>query len=436
MPKLKDLFVALSVRNYRLFFMGQGVSLIGTWMQRTTMGWFVYRLTNSAFLLGVISFLSMIPAVFISPFAGAWADRWNRHHTLIITQFAFLLQASLLTLAVLSGFITPLRLWPIFALSLMQGVIEAVDSPIRQSFVIDLVSKRSLLPNAIASNSAMFNSARLLGPSIGGAMIMLFGEGICFGINAVTYIFVIISLFMIRISYPAVKATGESTLRKIVEGWKYTWCNFPIRHLIINIAIFTLFGLSYATLIPVFARDVLQGSAGTQGLMLSAAGIGALGTSFYLASRKTIKGLPTILVSFGVVASLALTILSRSTLLPLSIGLMLPIGLGMTMQMASTNTLIQSIVDDRMRGRVLSVYTMSFMAMSPFGGLLAGTLSRQLGAPTALLICALVCLLWSLYGLKLIPSVVRDIFRMLVSNHNTELYRPPVVAVKLSPSER
>jgi len=433
MKKLRELFVALTVRNYRLFFMGQGISLIGTWMQRTTMGWFVYRLTDSAFLLGVISFLSMIPALFISPFAGAWGDRWNRQHTLIITQSLFMLQAALLALAALSGFINSERIWPLMALSLMQGVIEAVDSPIRQSFVIDLVTKRSLIPNAIASNSAMFNSARLVGPSVGGAMILIFGEGMCFAINALTYLPVITMLFMIKINYPHIQAAKENTFAKIRDGWRYAFGHLPIRFLISNLMVFTLFGMSYSTLIPVFARDILKGTAGTQGLLLSTAGIGSLATSFYLASRKTIKGLPTVMISLGVAVSLTLIVFSRSSFLPLSLFLMLFIGLGMTMQMASTNTIIQSVVADHMRGRVLSVYTMSFMAASPFGGLLAGTLSRHFGAANALSICAGVCLIWALFGLRLIPNIVRDIFRMLISNGNKEIYRP--VAVKLNPGE-
>jgi len=433
MKKLRELFVALTVRNYRLFFMGQGISLIGTWMQRTTMGWFVYRLTDSAFLLGVISFLSMIPALFISPFAGAWGDRWNRQHTLIITQSLFMLQAALLALAALSGFINSERIWPLMVLSLMQGVIEAVDSPIRQSFVIDLVTKRSLIPNAIASNSAMFNSARLVGPSVGGAMILIFGEGMCFAINALTYLPVITMLFMIKINYPHIQAAKENTFAKIRDGWRYAFGHLPIRFLISNLMVFTLFGMSYSTLIPVFARDILKGTAGTQGLLLSTAGIGSLATSFYLASRKTIKGLPTVMISLGVAVSLTLIVFSRSSFLPLSLFLMLFIGLGMTMQMASTNTIIQSVVADHMRGRVLSVYTMSFMAASPFGGLLAGTLSRHFGAANALSICAGVCLIWALFGLRLIPNIVRDIFRMLISNGNKEIYRP--VAVKLNPGE-
>ncbi|MDY0152015.1 MAG: MFS transporter, partial [Candidatus Cloacimonas sp.] len=194
LKRLKGLFVSLTIRNYRLFFMGQGVSLIGTWIQRTTMGWFVYRLTGSAFLLGLVSFLSMIPSVFISPFAGAWADRWNRHHTMIFTQIAFFVQTSVLATLVLTGVVNKNVQYPLLIMAAFQGIIEAIDAPIRQSFVIDLVATRSLLPNAIATNSAMFNGARLIGPAVGGFLIIMFSEGVCFAINAISYIPVIISL--------------------------------------------------------------------------------------------------------------------------------------------------------------------------------------------------------------------------------------------------
>ncbi|MFO8145371.1 MAG: MFS transporter, partial [Candidatus Syntrophosphaera sp.] len=273
MFKFRDLFVSLKVRNYRLFFFGQSVSLIGTWVQRTTMSWLVYRLTGSPMLLGVVVFLSMIPSLFISPFAGAWADKWNRHRTLIATQSFFMLQAAFLAVGVLSGFINAERWWPLLALSLMQGVIQAFDSPFRQHFLLDLVNKRSLLPNAIASNSTVFNAARLIGPSIGGILIILVGEGICFAINAASYLAVIIAMLMIRITYPARQQSSQSTVQKILEGWKYAWQSFPIRFLIGNLCIFMLFAMSYAAVIPIFARDVLEGTAGTQGLLLSSAGV-------------------------------------------------------------------------------------------------------------------------------------------------------------------
>jgi MFS family permease len=422
---LRKTFVSLSIRNYRIFFSGQVVSLIGTWIQRTTMGWFVYRLTNSAWLLGVVTFLSMIPSVFISPFVGAWADRVNRHHTVIGTQIAFFVQSSLLATLVLTGVINQNVQYPILILALFQGIIEAVDSPIRQNLLIDLIGDKKLLPNAIATNSAMFNSARLIGPAVGGLLIILFSEGVCFAINAATYLPVIISLFFIKLSYPALKPRTESTLKKIASGWKYAYQSFPIRYLIMNLAIYTLFGYSYSTLMPVFAKDILMGNSGTQGLLMSTAGIGALAGAFVLASRTSIKGMHLRLIGVGLMASSALILFSRSSMLGLSMVMMLFIGFGMMMTNATTNTLLQSIVSDDMRGRVLSTYTMTFQSMSPFGGLLVGSLASKFGPQTALLLCASVCMLWSLNGLRILPRFSNDMLKMLVRNSNSSVYRAP-----------
>ncbi len=427
---VRERFISLTVRNYRLFFSGQLLSVIGTWVQRTTMSWFVYRLTNSAFLLGLIGFLSMIPSLFVSPFAGAWADRWDRRRTLILTQSLFMLQAGLLAAGVLSGYINAARWWPLIVLALWQGIVEGLDAPFRQNFVLDLVSKRSVLPNAIATNSAMFNSARLVGPSIGGAMIVAFGEGVCFLINAVSYLAVIASLLAIRISYPALKPGGAPILAKIRAGWSYSWRSLPIRWLIANLGVFMLFAMSYSSIIPVFARDVLKGNAGTQGLMLTFAGIGALASAFYMAGRKTIKGLPLITAALGCVSSLALIGLANSRSVALSLLFMVFIGLGLTIQMSSTNTILQSVADPGMRGRVLSVYTMTFQSIMPFGSLLLGSLTRQLGPRIALSIAAGICLLWSLNALRKIPNLMNQILRMLVKNKNTEIYRPLKVRVE------
>lgn len=412
--------------------MGQGVSLIGTWIQRTTMGWFVYRLTGSAFLLGLVSFLSMIPSVFISPFAGAWADRWNRHHTMIITQMAFFVQTSVLAILVLSGVINKNVQWPILILAMFQGIIEAIDAPIRQNFVYDLVEKRSLIPNAIATNSAMFNGARLIGPAVGGFLIIMFSEGVCFAINAISYIPVIISLFFIRITYPPVPVQRESTAKKILSGWKYSWQSFPIRFLVMNLAVYTLFGMSYGTLMPIVAKDILHGNSGTQGILMSTTGIGALTGSMILASRKNIRGMAHRLIYAGLGFSLTLVCFALSGVMGLSMFLMLFIGFSMMMTMATTNTLLQSVVSDDMRGRVLALYTMSFSSMSPFGSLLVGSLSSRWGARYTLMFCAGICLLWSLNGLRLIPQFLRGILRMLVLSDNTDAYRTKRLAPELS----
>ncbi len=422
---LRRTFVSLSIRNYRLFFMGQGISLVGTWIQRTTMGWFVYRITGSALLLGLVSFLSMIPSVPISPFVGAWADRWNRHHTIIITQTAFFIQNSLLAIMVLGGRINQNVHYPLLIFALLQGIIEAVDAPIRQNLVIDLVGDKSMIPNAIATNSAMFNAARLVGPALGGFLIILFSEGICFALNALSYIPVIFTLCLIRIAYPAIKPERDSTLKKILDGWRYVYRNVPIRFLLANLSIYTLFGMSYTTLIPIFAKDILKGNSGTQGLLMSTAGIGALTGSLILASRKSIKGMVERLVYIGCGVSLAMMVFSRSQSLSFSMFMMLFIGFGMMMTMATTNTLIQSIVSDEMRGRVLSAYTMAFMSTSPFGGLILGALSSKIGAQSTMMISAGICMLWSLGALKYVQRFSRRILRMLVLNDNASIYRAP-----------
>lgn len=429
----KNMFRALTVRNYRLFFAGQGISLIGTWIQRTTMGWFVYRLTESPFLLGLISFLSMIPSIFISPFAGTWADRWNRHKIIIGTQIAFFIQSSLLALFVVTGVIDSSRIWVLMLLSVAQGMIEGVDAPIRQSFVIDLVKVRSMVPNAIAMNSAMFNGARLIGPALGGFLIQVFGEGLCFSINAVSYIAVILMLFMMRIQYEPMVQDKESTLKKILEGWRYAWHQFPIRVLVMNLAVYTMFGMSYATILPVFVRDVLKGQSSTMGLMLSTAGIGALLGSFFLASRTTIRGIASRMLFIGAGVSATLIVFSFSKSIYINMPLMVIIGFGMMMQMASTNTLIQSVVDDKMRGRVLSIYTMAFTAVTPFGSLLVGSLSSTWGVQPALAICALICLIWSLSGFSILGKFTRSVLRMLVRSNNQEIYRPKQVLISPKP---
>jgi len=430
--KLKEIFVSLTIRNYRLFFMGQGISLIGTWIQRTTMGWFVYRLTGSAFLLGLVSFLSMVPSVFVSPFAGAWADRVNRHHIMIYTQIAFCLQTGILAILVLTGVINKQVQYPIIILSLLQGIIDAIDAPIRQNFVMDLVSSRRLLPNAIATNSAMFNGARLIGPAIGGFLIMMFSEGVCFAINAISYIPVIISLCFIRISYPPPSPQKEPTLKKIVSGWKYAWENMPIRFLISNLAIYTIFGMSFSTLMPIFAKDILQGTSATQGLLMSAMGVGALAGSFFLASRKNIRGMPTRLVYLCLVYSISLILFSLSGSLPLSMFYMVFIGLTGMMTMATTNTLIQKYCFYRMRGRVIALYTMASASTAPLGSILMGSLSSQFGARYTLIICASVFLLWSLYSLKLAPKFIKGVLRMLVISNNTDVYRSKILAPEIN----
>ncbi len=396
--KLADLFKSLTVKNYRIFFAGQSISLIGTWMQRTTMGWFVYRLTGSPFLLGLVGFLSQIPSVFIGPFAGVWADRLHRLNIIRITQTAALIQASVLGILVLTDMIT---IWHVVALSLLSGVIEAVDAPARQAFVIELVGKKTLLPNAIALNSAMFNGARLIGPSLAGIIIAISNEGMCFLINGISYIAVIISLFLISVPVRINHEKVYSMLSKIRQGWHYSFSNVPIRYFIANISMITLFGMSYSVLMPIFAKDILKGDAKTLGYLISMAGVGALAGALYLALRNSVRNLSLKMTYALGLFSLALVVFALSSSYTLSMFLMLLIGIGMMLQMSSSNMILQTIVDDDMRGRVMSLHSMAFMSVAPFGSLLAGWLSKTIGAPYALLISAGVCLSWAVYGFSL-----------------------------------
>lgn len=415
-PKLAELFSALSAKNYRIYFTGQGISLIGTWMQRTTMGWFVYRLTGSPFLLGLIGFLSQIPSVFIGPFAGVWADKFNRHSIIKLTQAAALLQATTLGVLVVTNNI---QIWHIVILSLLSGVTEAIDAPARQSFVIELIQKRSLLTNAIALNSAMFNGARLIGPSLAGIIIAVSNEGVCFLINGISYIAVLVSLFMIKVPFKEYVDTGQSMFVKIKQGWKYSFSHLPIKFMIANISVITMFGMSYAVLMPIFAKDILHGSSKTMGFLMSCAGVGALIGAIYLASRKSISGLNKRMHTALSMFSIALILFSLSTNIIFSMSLMLVIGFGLMFQMASSNTILQNVVDDEMRGRVMSLHSMAFMSIAPFGSLMAGFLSKTIGAPLTLMFCAVVCLLWTIYGFSQHDRFVKSVNAM-ISKHESD----------------
>jgi len=425
---IKDLFQALSARNYRIYFTGQGISLIGTWMQRTTMGWFVYRLTGSPFLLGLIMFFSQIPSVFIGPFAGVWADKWSRLNIIKITQSMALLQAMVLAILVLTNTV---QIWHIIALSLLSGVIEAIDAPARQSFVIELIQKRSLLTNAIALNSAMFNGARLIGPSLAGFIIAISNEGYCFLMNGLSYTAVIISLFMIKVPQRHYVESQLTMLTKIKQGWKYSFSHLPIRYLVANISVITMFGMSYAVLMPIFARDILHGTAKTMGFLMSMAGVGALFGALYLASRKSIEGLSRKMVYALTLFSLALVVFSISRSMILSMSLMLIFGFGMMFQMSTSNTILQHVVDDDMRGRVMSLHAMAFMSVAPFGSLLAGFLSKHFGAPITLMICGLVCLIWSVYGVTMQDKFVRSVDVMLLKHEPEPEVSVDVAALSL-----
>ena len=395
---LRVVFRALQYRNYRLFFAGQGVSLIGTWMQYIAVGWLVYRLTNSAFLLGVAAFANQIPTFILTPIAGVMADRWNKRSILIITQTLSMMQAIVLAILVLKGAVD---VWHVIAMSFFLGIINAFDIPARQSFVVEMVEKREDLGNAIALNSSLINGTRLIGPSIAGVLIATVGEGICFLINGITFLPAIAALASMRI---APKKTEQQQnnhiLHRLKEGYSYAFGFAPIRSVILLLVLVSLMGMPYHTLMPVFAKEILHGGPKTLGLLMAATGVGALSGALYLASRREHNGLWKIIAIAASIFGIGLIAFSRSQSLTLSMSLMIVTGFGMMVYLASSNTALQAIVDDDKRGRVMSIYTTAFMGITPFGSLLAGVLASVAGAPNTLLIGGAFCILGSLIFAK------------------------------------
>jgi len=410
-PKgLQLIFRALHHRNYRLFFGGQGVSLIGTWMQQIAMSWLVYRMTQSAFLLGVIGFLGQIPAFLLSPFAGVLIDRWNRHRILVGTQSLAMIQAFILAFLTLTGTIA---IWHIIILALSLGFVNAFDMPTRQAFVVEMVETGEDLGNAIALNSFLFNGARLLGPSIGGILISLLGEGVCFLLNGISFIAVIAALLAMKMTKREIRSKSSHVLQGIKEGFTFAFGFPPIRSLLLLLGLVSLAAMPYTVLMPVFAKNILHGGPHTLGFLLGASGVGALVGAVYLASRKSVLGLGRLIVIALNIFGIGLIAFSVSRVLSLSLLLLAFTGFGMMVQMASTNTVLQTIVEEDKRGRVMSLYTMAFMGMVPFGSLLAGTLASKIGAPGTIMISGLACILGSILFARKLPALremVRPIY--------------------------
>jgi MFS family permease len=402
---LKFVLRALTYKNYRLYFGGQGISLIGTWMQTVAMSWLVYRMTNSALLLGVVGFISQIPHLFIAPFAGVLVDRWNRHRILIITQILSTLQAAILAVLVLTH---KIAIWHIFSLGLFLGIVNAVDAPTRQSFVVHMVDKKDL-GNAIALNSAMFNGARLIGPTLAGIMIAAVGEGVCFLLNAISFLAVIWALLLMDM--PPFRPGKYTThvFQDLKEGFNYAFGSLTIRAILIQVSFISLIGMSYVVLMPIFAQDILRGGPQALGVLMAGVGIGALFGALFLASRKGTGGLLKMIAIAGVIFGGSLIVFSFSRFLPFSLVIMIFSGFGMMAQMISCNTLIQTIVDDDKRGRVMSFYTMSFMGTSPFGTLLMGGMATWLGAPRSLFIGGLGCMLVAMLYFQRLPKLQNDV---------------------------
>ncbi|MGD0278363.1 MAG: MFS transporter [Smithella sp.] len=391
---LKSTFRALQYKNYRLFFIGQGLSLIGTWMQRIATSWLVYRLTNSVVLLGITGFAGQIPTFFLSPFGGIIADRWNRKNILLVTQILALLQALLLAVLVLTNAI---NVYLIIILNVCLGVINAFDITARQSFVVEMIEDKKDLGNAIALNSSMVNGARLVGPSITGILIAFAGEGVCFLINALSYVVIIVALLAMKIVPREKILKKTNVISDFREGFVYVCKSVPMRSTIVLLALVSLMGVPYQVLMPVFAKQILGGGPHTFGFLMGATGLGALTGAMYLASRKNVHKIWKMIPVSAVVFGIGLITFSLSKNLWISLALLLIVGWGMMVQMASSNTLLQVLVDDDKRGRIMAFYAMAFMGMVPFGSLIAGSLGKIIGVRGTVFLGGVLCILGAFY---------------------------------------
>ncbi|HEY7335282.1 MAG TPA: MFS transporter [Bryobacteraceae bacterium] len=397
---------ALRSRNYRLFFTGQTVSLIGTWMTRVATSWLVYRLTDSALLLGVTGFAGQIPAFFLAPIAGVWLDRWDKHRALVVTQVLAMLQSFALAALALSGTI---NIWWITFLVLAQGFINAFDMPARQSFVIEMIEDRGDLSNAIALNSSMVNGTRLVGPAIAGVVIAAVGEGWCFFIDGASYIAVIASLLAMRIEKGQAKRPKKRVWDELSEGWRYVTGSPAIRSILLLLGLVSIVGMPYTVLVPIMAGNVLHGGPNTLGFLMGMSGVGALASAISLALRRTVVGLGRMIAISAGVFGAGLIVFGVSRLVWLSMLTMILTGFGMMQQMAASNTILQTIVDDDKRARVMSFYTLSILGVTPIGSLLAGAIAARFGAPATMVWGGILCAAGSAWFFRKLPEIRRII---------------------------
>lgn len=404
---------ALRHRNFKLFFAGQSISLIGTWMTRLATSWLVYRLTHSALLLGIVGFSGQIISFLVGPFAGVWVERLDRRKLLVWTQVFAAIQSLALAVLTLAHVI---NLWEIIALSAFQGLINSLDMPGRQSFLVQMVEDRNDLSNAIAINSSMANGARLVGPAIAGLLIAAFGEGWCFLIDGISYFAVIASLLMMHVKPLQIRRTATSMLEQMREGWDYVRTFRPIRTILLLFGLLSLMGWPYSVLLPIFAGQVLHGGAHTLGWLTGASGVGALASGLSLAVRKSILGLTRMLQIAAAMLGGALILFGLSHTLWLSLVLMVFAGFGLMQGASVSNTIIQSLVPEDKRARVMSYYTMAFFGGAPFGSLLAGTLAHRIGAPHTVMVTGAFCVagsLWFTLALPKVRTVMRPIYERM-----------------------
>jgi MFS family permease len=405
-----SLLRSLRHRNFRLFVAGQSISLIGTWITRVATAWLVYRLTDSAFLLGLVGFCSQIATLVLGPIAGVFVDRWDRRRVLVATQVLSLIQSALLAGLTLSGVIT---IWQILVLQLVQGVIGAFDTPARQSFVVSMLEDRADLSNAIALNSSMVNGSRIVGPAIAGLMIAAVGEGWCFALDAISYIPVIASLLAINVVRLEQPDALEPVTQQLMAGYRYVRTFTPIRTALMLVAAISAFGIPNSVLMPVMASDVLGGGPHTLGWLMTATGLGAVMGALYLASRRTVVGLGRAIGYSTLIYGVMLVGFGLSSNLLLSLFLLFLSGIGFMTSIAASNTLIQTLVDEHLRGRVMAFYTMAFLGTMPLGSLAAGVVAERIGAPMTIVLGGIACTasgVWFMSQLPALRSIVRPIY--------------------------
>ena len=398
----KLLIRALHHRNYRLFFTGQTVSMIGTWMQDIAISWLIYQLTGSAMMLGTVTFCSKVPGLLLGPLAGLAADRFNKHRLIIFTQSMSLLQALLMAVLVLANRI---EVWHVMALGTLLGCIQAFDLPARHAFIVDMVDNRDDMNNAIALNSIIINAARLVGPAVAGALIALVGEGVCFLLNAGSFLAVLAALCAMRIHPKAPQGGNRSVGRELCEGFTYAYHFLPIRYLFFLLWIICFLGMPYIVLMPIFADQVLGGGSYILGFLFSATGLGAVCGASFLAARPHVAGLENIVPVAAGLFGVALAVFSQNTSVWLALGIMFFAGIGMIMHSIATNTLLQTVVADDKRGRIMSMYSMAFQGLTPLGSLLAGFLAEQIGAPATEGIFGFVCVLGAVLFYNHLPKM-------------------------------
>ena len=402
---------ALRHRNFRLFFVGQGISVMGTWMTRLATQWLVYQLSHSALVLGAVNFAGQIVAFVLGPVVGVWVERLDRRRLLVWTQTAAAVQS--LTMAALT-LAHVINLWEVMGLTLLQGIINALDTTARQSFLVQMVDDRNDLSNAIALNSSMTNAARLVGPAMAGLVVAAAGEGWCFLIDGVSYLAVIASLMIMHIPAQAIKHNTHSMQEQIREGWDYVRTFQPVRIILVNFSLMSLMGYSYAVLLPVFADQILKGGPSTLGALSGASGVGALASALSLAMRKSVLGLTRMVQIASTLLGAGLLLFGLSHTLWVSLMLMVGVGFGLIQCASASNTIIQSLVPEDKRARVVSYYTMAFFGAAPFGSLLAGALAHRIGAPLTVSLAGACCLtssLWFALKLPQLTAAMRPIYQ-------------------------